>query len=90
VAQQVLKGLRLSQPTDCPDQIYKLMVSCWDSEPNQRPTFLEIVKNLEEMLKELRKPEEMATVARSVEPDQYLEVLPNTYSASYIMSPEGQ
>ncbi|KAJ8976560.1 hypothetical protein NQ317_014213 [Molorchus minor] len=36
-------GERLKQPKECPDHIYKIMLSCWESDADKRPTFNELV-----------------------------------------------
>ncbi|CAH0727482.1 unnamed protein product, partial [Brenthis ino] len=41
--QIVESGQRLERPEDCPDEIYQLMLDCWDYSPNQRPSFSELV-----------------------------------------------
>ena len=33
------KGERLSKPPHCPDDVYKVMLQCWQYEPTLRPTF---------------------------------------------------
>jgi len=33
------KGERLAKPAHCPDDVYKVMLQCWQYEPSQRPTF---------------------------------------------------
>ncbi|XP_075265796.1 uncharacterized protein LOC142358239 isoform X1 [Convolutriloba macropyga] len=40
-------GMRLKQPDNCPDQLYDIMMSCWRTNPTHRPTFLEVVSQLE-------------------------------------------
>ena len=40
-------------PNNCPEEIGELMELCWDANPKKRPTFLEIVKFLEEYLNNL-------------------------------------
>uniref|UniRef100_A0A7E4VGI0 receptor protein-tyrosine kinase n=1 Tax=Panagrellus redivivus TaxID=6233 RepID=A0A7E4VGI0_PANRE len=51
---QILKflnsGQRLQCPETCPDQIYALMITCWDVEPRKRPTFKKLKKNLAAVL----------------------------------------
>uniref|UniRef100_A0A7E4W8M8 Protein kinase domain-containing protein n=1 Tax=Panagrellus redivivus TaxID=6233 RepID=A0A7E4W8M8_PANRE len=47
------KGRRLQGPETCPDQIYALMITCWDGEPNKRPTFKQLQKDLKERIRHL-------------------------------------
>ncbi len=35
----VVSGYRLPCPTDCPADIHALMMQCWDTDPQQRPSF---------------------------------------------------
>lgn len=39
VLELVERGYRQPQPSKCPDNIYKIMLSCWHTSPNNRPTF---------------------------------------------------
>jgi len=39
VVKEVLKGARLPQPTGCTDDLYKILLSCWQTEQTDRPTF---------------------------------------------------
>eukprot|EP01147_Barroeca_monosierra_P007150 gene7150-466_t len=39
---EVEEGLRLEQPSGCPDDIYRLMYSMWDTNPASRPEFADI------------------------------------------------
>uniref|UniRef100_A0AC35U329 Tyrosine-protein kinase n=1 Tax=Rhabditophanes sp. KR3021 TaxID=114890 RepID=A0AC35U329_9BILA len=39
VLEQVSLGYRMPMPRDCPDMIYEIMLKCWDSIPERRPTF---------------------------------------------------
>merc|ERR1712013_666468 len=36
----------MRRPEDCPDILYNLMSECWNNNPNDRPTFLEICARL--------------------------------------------
>ncbi|XP_014670463.1 PREDICTED: tyrosine-protein kinase Abl-like, partial [Priapulus caudatus] len=43
------KGYRMERPQGCPENVYDLMKKCWQWDPNQRPTFKEIGRELEDM-----------------------------------------
>lgn len=43
-------GYRMKMPANCNPEIYQLMQNCWLAEPNERPTFSQIVQNLEDIL----------------------------------------
>ncbi|XP_055299555.1 fibroblast growth factor receptor homolog 1-like isoform X3 [Sitodiplosis mosellana] len=43
-------GHRMEKPPRCPINIYALMRQCWNWDPKARPTFTEIVFNLEDIL----------------------------------------
>ena len=36
-------GRRLPQPDYCPDSIYRIMLDCWNNNPDKRPSFSELV-----------------------------------------------
>jgi serine/threonine protein kinase len=42
-------GMRPEVPADCPPQWASLMRACWDTRPDKRPSFAEIVKRLQAM-----------------------------------------
>jgi len=46
VIDEVLNGKRLKQPPDCPDEIYHIMQSCWAKNPEDRPTYVDILEKL--------------------------------------------
>lgn len=48
---KILKqGHRMNQPHNCPDEIYFLMMQCWQDNPEKRWTFVDIEKYLAEMI----------------------------------------
>jgi hypothetical protein len=46
VVEYVLAGNRLPKVSQCPDELYELMQSCWKDNPRDRPNFKEILDNL--------------------------------------------
>lgn len=39
VLQQVHRNYRMPKPKDCPDRLHQIMLNCWKSVPEERPTF---------------------------------------------------
>lgn len=39
VLEKIAHGYRMPSPNDCPQHLYEIMVECWDSNPEKRPTF---------------------------------------------------
>ena len=50
-------GNRMDKPTHCPGKLYEIMLHCWESDAENRPTFREIRPNLDSILSQRRKPE---------------------------------
>lgn len=44
--EQVEKGFRMSCPQRCPDDVYKVMQRCWQYNPEDRPKFCELQRDL--------------------------------------------
>ncbi|XP_032873284.1 tyrosine-protein kinase Fer isoform X1 [Amblyraja radiata] len=44
--EQVEKGYRMSAPQKCPEDVYSLMLKCWEYKPENRPNFSDIHKEL--------------------------------------------
>lgn len=42
----IQKGYRMECPPDCPQDLYEIMLLCWQAKPDKRPAFT----NLQEML----------------------------------------
>lgn len=47
-------GNRLPQCETCPDILYEIMSSCWDIDPHNRPTFTELVNDLQNAIMTLQ------------------------------------
>ncbi|XP_064485412.1 tyrosine-protein kinase receptor torso-like [Ornithodoros turicata] len=45
---------RLLKPENCSQQVYDVMRSCWQEKPTQRPTFTQLVHNLDAILENSR------------------------------------
>uniref|UniRef100_UPI00398E53B1 tyrosine-protein kinase Fer isoform X2 n=1 Tax=Pristiophorus japonicus TaxID=55135 RepID=UPI00398E53B1 len=44
--EQVEKGYRMSAPQKCPEEIYSIMLRCWEYKPENRPNFSDVHKEL--------------------------------------------
>ncbi|CAG06972.1 unnamed protein product [Tetraodon nigroviridis] len=50
ITHYLLKGRRLPQPQFCPDTLYSIMLSCWDPEPDYRPSFSSLTADVQHIL----------------------------------------
>eukprot|EP00054_Salpingoeca_dolichothecata_P027880 m.207333 g.207333 ORF g.207333 m.207333 type:complete len:182 (-) comp26072_c0_seq42:1100-1645(-) len=48
VVKQLEEGFRMPKPPGCPDGLYDIMLSCWKTEAEDRPTFESLVFTLED------------------------------------------
>ena len=46
VMEKVTNGYRMTKPQDCPDEVYDLMMKCWDKNPKNRPSFEVLYKEI--------------------------------------------
>uniref|UniRef100_A0A8D2JDQ3 non-specific protein-tyrosine kinase n=1 Tax=Varanus komodoensis TaxID=61221 RepID=A0A8D2JDQ3_VARKO len=42
------QGYRIPQPANCPQELYNIMLQCWNDKPNDRPTFETLRWSLED------------------------------------------
>ncbi|XP_038066663.1 angiopoietin-1 receptor-like [Patiria miniata] len=49
LAQRLLDGYRMPKPDNCADEIYDVMLKCWQEQPSNRPSFRKLVEILEEI-----------------------------------------
>ncbi|KAI4824629.1 hypothetical protein KUCAC02_013127 [Chaenocephalus aceratus] len=53
VYEQVSNGYRMSEPSNCPNLLYKIMLQCWSFEPDDRPDFKTVKTKLDSSFYEL-------------------------------------
>lgn len=46
---QVVKGLRLKQLPYTSSTLYQLLLNCWQLDADERPTFTELVRNIQDL-----------------------------------------
>ncbi|KAL2099093.1 hypothetical protein ACEWY4_005573 [Coilia grayii] len=49
IYEYLIKGERLKKPPDCRDDIYEIMHSCWSPVPKCRPSFQQLIEQLENL-----------------------------------------
>ncbi|XP_068109055.1 macrophage-stimulating protein receptor [Hyperolius riggenbachi] len=49
ITRYLFRGRRLPQPEFCPDPLYTLMLQCWSPHPDERPTFTQLVTEMEDI-----------------------------------------
>ncbi|XP_068448927.1 platelet-derived growth factor receptor alpha isoform X2 [Clinocottus analis] len=47
---KIKSGYRMSKPELAPDDVYEMMMKCWNSEPEKRPTFLSLSDSVSSLL----------------------------------------
>ncbi|ODN01725.1 Vascular endothelial growth factor receptor 1 [Orchesella cincta] len=50
---QLESGMRMENPTNCTTSLYKIIRSCWESDPHQRPSYAKIKRKLSKGLHQL-------------------------------------
>lgn len=46
------EGARLPKPPHCSDELYNIMLGCWQRNPDERPSFDQLCEMLEELLQQ--------------------------------------
>ncbi|XP_032240703.1 fibroblast growth factor receptor 2 isoform X2 [Nematostella vectensis] len=60
-------GYRMQMPQKCPDKMYDIMLSCWNENPNARPSFTELRAEFDKMLTSMTDKEYLEILAKSVD-----------------------
>lgn len=47
---RLTEGYRLPKPSKCPEEVYHVMMTCWAWQADERPTFTQIIHELEKVL----------------------------------------
>lgn len=50
--QAVQRGYRMKRPADCPETLYDIMLLCWNHNPDERPTFMDLQERLLKLIPE--------------------------------------
>ncbi|XP_070395536.1 hepatocyte growth factor receptor-like [Dermacentor albipictus] len=49
------QGRRMRQPSFCPDELYDIMLKCWQEDPKKRPSFAKLVTEIPNLVAHLEK-----------------------------------
>ncbi|XP_063787617.1 fibroblast growth factor receptor 1 isoform X3 [Pseudophryne corroboree] len=73
------EGHRMDKPTNCTNELYMMMRDCWHAVPCQRPTFIQLVEDLDRIVA-LSSNQEYLDLAMPV--SQYSPCFPDTRSST--------
>jgi hypothetical protein len=65
----VLAGKRLTKPDRCPNEVYELMLQCWQEKTKERPSMLEVYGKLKKL--EGGDKTTTASMKEEVKPDEF-------------------
>lgn len=60
-------GYRMQQPQNCPEDIYDIMMNCWDETPCKRKSFTDLRKHFDAMLSSMTSKEYLQILAQSID-----------------------
>ena len=49
IRDMIVEGERLGHPERCPNDMYDVMRACWKQDPQERPTFADIAKRVQQV-----------------------------------------
>uniref|UniRef100_A0ABM5EP93 Fibroblast growth factor receptor n=1 Tax=Pogona vitticeps TaxID=103695 RepID=A0ABM5EP93_9SAUR len=73
------EGHRMDKPSNCTNELYMMMRDCWHAVPSQRPTFKQLVEDLDRILAMTSNQEYLDL---SIPLDQYSPSFPDTRSST--------
>ncbi|KAH9381668.1 hypothetical protein HPB48_022906 [Haemaphysalis longicornis] len=59
-------GHRMQQPSFCPDELYDIMLHCWQEDPKKRPSFANLVTDVANVITRLEKMKRNKRVSLNV------------------------
>ncbi|KAK3884162.1 hypothetical protein Pcinc_011562 [Petrolisthes cinctipes] len=71
VAGRVMRGLRLPQPQYVGDELYQLMLNCWQHDPDERPSFIDLETDLQQLVCDDVSPYLLFSLYPSFQYEQY-------------------
>ncbi|KAI1904979.1 hypothetical protein AGOR_G00011240 [Albula goreensis] len=74
------EGHRMDRPASCPPELYMMMKDCWNAVPSQRPTFTQLVEDLDRTLAVSSNLEYLELAAPS---EQYSPCVYDTQGSAY-------
>eukprot|EP01134_Creolimax_fragrantissima_P003815 CFRG3815T1 len=75
VREALRHGLRESRCAGMPEELYQILLRCWETEPNNRPTFSDLERDLENQFLDCQKIADKSQFALSVENETSYEKL---------------
>jgi len=60
-------GYRMQKPQNCPNDIYDIMLNCWDEKQSSRASFTDLRKLFDAMLSSMTSKEYLEILAQSIE-----------------------
>lgn len=60
------QGRRMQQPSYCPDELYDIMLQCWQDDPKRRPSFAQLVTDVSNVITSLEKKKRNRRVSLNV------------------------
>lgn len=69
VVENIMRGERLPKPENCPEEFWTIILSCWNINPQERPKFSDLTKQIQGIIKTVQIEPELPrefTNARSI------------------------